>query len=258
MAPRRARPSLALAALARRRSRAASAPPPTCAAALDESDLQARLAARAASLLGQGPTPFQVAGERFNPDCSGFVEAVYAAEGIRLRRILQAAAPRETSAVAAAWEAAGRWGRALDDRGEWPAPGDLVFFDDTWDRNGNGRRDDPLTHLGRGRVGGPAGDGHLPPPRRPRRDPRPPRPRPARSGPAPPTGASSTRRCGCARGRDDGAPALAGQLFVGFGRIDPARSPATRSTQAHAAPAETRYSRMNLRGFSGMPLTRTS
>jgi hypothetical protein len=26
-------------------------------------------------------------------------------------------------------------------------------------------------------------------------------------------------------GRDDGAPALAGQLFAGFGRIDPDRTP---------------------------------
>ena len=29
-----------------------------------------------------------------------------------------------------------------------PEPGDLVFFDNTYDRNKNGRRDDPLTHVG--------------------------------------------------------------------------------------------------------------
>ena len=29
-----------------------------------------------------------------------------------------------------------------------PAPGDIVFFDNTWDRNGNGRWDDDLTHMG--------------------------------------------------------------------------------------------------------------
>jgi hypothetical protein len=114
---------------------------------LERSDLQARLAARAAAMLGEGRERFAVGREAFNPDCSGFVEAVYAAEGISLRRVLQAAAPRETSAVAAAWEAAGRFGERWRG-GEWPAPGDLVFFDDTWDRNGNGRRDDPLTHVG--------------------------------------------------------------------------------------------------------------
>jgi hypothetical protein len=29
-----------------------------------------------------------------------------------------------------------------------PLPGDLVFFDDTWDLDGDGRADDPLTHVG--------------------------------------------------------------------------------------------------------------
>jgi len=192
--------------------------------ALDESDLQARLAARAAGLLGQGTAPFLVAGERYNPDCSGFVEAVYAAEGIRLRRILQAAAPRETSAVAAAWAAAGRWGRRWTDRGEWPAPGDLVFFDDTWDRNGNGRRDDPLTHLGvvewvdaegtvtflhRGGRGVSRGHLDLTWPERARAT----------------DGRELNTPLRVRKGPGDGAPAMAGQLFVGFGRIDPARSP---------------------------------
>ncbi len=29
-----------------------------------------------------------------------------------------------------------------------PSPGDLVFFDNTWDFNGDGRLNDPLTHVG--------------------------------------------------------------------------------------------------------------
>lgn len=28
-----------------------------------------------------------------------------------------------------------------------PSPGDIAFFDDTYDRNGNGRLDDPLSHV---------------------------------------------------------------------------------------------------------------
>jgi hypothetical protein len=32
-------------------------------------------------------------------------------------------------------------------RRERPLPGDLAFFDDTWDRNRNGKIDDPLTHV---------------------------------------------------------------------------------------------------------------
>jgi uncharacterized protein YukE len=192
--------------------------------ALALSELQARLAARGAAWLGQGRQRFEAAGQRFNPDCSGFIEAVYAAEGIQLRRILQAAAPREGSAVAAAWTAAERFGVRWTG-GDWPAPGDLVFFDDTWDRNGNGRRDDPLTHLGlvewvdvdgtvtflhRGGAGVTRGHLNL-----------------FRPGQASDEGGrplnSAVR---VRRGPDDAGPVLAGQLFAGFGRIDPARSPA--------------------------------
>lgn len=185
--------------------------------ALDRSDLQARLAARGASLLGQGRDRFHVAGETFNGDCSGFVEAAYALEGIQLRRILQAAAPREPSAVAAAWIAAGKQGTRWRG-GEWPSPGDLVFFDDTWDRNGNGRRDDPLTHVGlvewvdvdgtvtflhRGGQGVTRGQLNLR------------RPAVARDEDGRPLNAPLRVR----NGKGDDAPALAGQLFVGYGRI---------------------------------------
>jgi hypothetical protein len=185
--------------------------------ALDRSDLQARLAARGASLLGQGRAAFRVAGQTFNGDCSGFVEAVYALEGIELRRALLAAAPRETSAVAAAWAAAGRTGERWRG-GEWPSPGDLVFFDDTWDRNGNGRRDDPLTHLGlvewvdvdgtvtflhRGGQGVARGQLNLR------------WPDAARAEDGRPLNAPLRVRAS----RGDDAPALAGQLFAGYGRI---------------------------------------
>ena len=185
--------------------------------ALAQSDLQARLAARGASLLGQGRERFQVAGQVFNGDCSGFVEAVYALEGIQLRRILQAAAPRETSAVAAAWAAAARYGRRWRG-GAWPSPGDLVFFDDTWDRNGDGRRDDPLTHIGlvewvdvdgtvtflhRGGHGVTRGQLNL---RRPDR---------SRAEDGRPLNSFLRARASAS----DTGPALAGQLFAGFGRI---------------------------------------
>jgi len=192
-------------------------------AALERSDLQARLAARAAAMVGTGTERFLAGGETFNPDCSGFVEAVYASEGVALRRILQAAASRETSAVAAAWLAAGAYGERWRG-GEWPAPGDLVFFDDTWDRNGNGRRDDPLTHLGivewvevdgtvrffhRGGRGVVRGVLTLA-----RAD------RAAAEDGRPLNSPLRVRA-----GRDDDAPVLAGQLFAGFGRIDPDRAP---------------------------------
>ena len=183
---------------------------------LDQSDLQARLAARGHAWLGQGRAPFLVGGERFNPDCSGFVEAVYAAEGVPLRRLAQAAAPGESSGVAALWAAAGRYG-ARWRSGEWPAPGDLIFFHDTWDQNQNGRMDDPFTHLGlvewvddQGtvtflhRAGPGVVRGHLTLER----------PSTMRA----PGGAELNAPLRVRVAKDDRAPALAGELFVGFGR----------------------------------------
>jgi hypothetical protein len=194
--------------------------------ALDQSDLQARLAVRGHAWLGQGRAPFVVGGERFNPDCTGFVEAVYAAEGIPLRRLAQLSAPGESSGVAALWSAAGRYGERWRG-GEWPAPGDLIFFDDTWDRNGNGLLDDPFTHLGLvewvdllgtvtflHRAGAGVVRGHLTLER----------PSTMRA----PDGAELNAPLRVRVSKDDQAPALAAELFVGFGRIEPARVFASR------------------------------
>jgi probable lipoprotein NlpC len=184
-------------------------------------DLQARLAARAASMVGQAGD-FRVGGERFAADCTGFVEAVYEAEGVPLRALMRrAAASGKRTGVDAAWRAASAYGAVLG-RGDWPAPGDLVFWHDTWDRNGNGRTDDGLTHVG---VVQWVEDGtvvfvH-------------------RGGKTVARGAMDTRRPAESsadgrvvnsplRRRDprlEGVPVLAGALFAGYGRIDPTKVP---------------------------------
>ncbi len=106
-----------------------------------------RIAARAASYLRRGHRPFLVGGTRFNPDCSGFVEAVYHAEGIPLREAMALAPEDRGSAVAALFRIVAAAGVLF--RTEMaPLPGDLVFWNDTYDRNGNGALDDPLTHVG--------------------------------------------------------------------------------------------------------------
>ncbi len=183
-------------------------------------ELQARLAARASSLVGQ-QGDFRFGGERFPADCTGFVEAVYQAEGVPLRSLMRRSAPEERTGVDAAWRTVSEYGTILP-RGEWPAPGDLVFWHDTYDRNGNGRADDGLTHVGivlyvvdRTVVfihrGGKAVARGAMDPRRPdegtveglvvnspirKRDP-----------------------------RLEGVPVLAGALFAGYGRIDPRQLP---------------------------------
>jgi hypothetical protein len=221
-------PLLALAALAATAATATGCAGPsiTLREELDQSDLQARLAARGHAWLGQGMAPFQVGEERFNPDCSGFVEAVYAAEGVALRRLAMLAAPGERSGVAALWAAAGRYGTRWRG-GDWPAPGDLVYFDDTWDRNGNGALDDAFTHIGlvewvdQGgtvtflhRAGVGVVRGHLTLERRDT----------FRAT----DGAELNAFLRVRGAKDDRTPALAGELFVGFGRIDPARARAAR------------------------------
>lgn len=184
--------------------------------------LSERLAARAASLVGHRGA-FEVNGSRFNADCSGFVAAVYQAEGIPFGRLLARVSPRETSGAAAAYQVVKAYGVVFGGGGEWPAPGDLIFFNDTYDRDRDGRADDRFTHVGvveyvsGGTVvflhrGGKAvvraamtlahPDQEVGPDgvrmNSPMRDRRP----PIRAG-----------------------QTLAGQLFAGYGRIDPARLP---------------------------------
>ena len=221
-----ARPATLAAALAASLLAGCAGPSITIREELDRSDLQARLAARGHAWLGQGKAPFHAGGESFNPDCSGFVEAVYAGEGVPLRRLAGRAAPGERSGVAALWAAADRYGTRWRG-GDWPAPGDLVFFDDTWDRNGNGALDDPFTHIGlvewvdqRGtvtflhRAGAGVVRGHLTLGRR--------------GAMRAEDGGELNAPLRVRVSKDDRAPALAGELFVGFGRIDPARAAAAR------------------------------
>jgi hypothetical protein len=119
-------------------------PPPEDAS--PASDLSARLVARARTFLGRRG-PFEVAGETFKGDCSGFVQALYAAEGADLRGLMQQTAPDERRGVAAAWLAARAHGTAFGAEAA-PEPGDLVFWHDTYDRNRNRKADDRFTHVG--------------------------------------------------------------------------------------------------------------
>jgi probable lipoprotein NlpC len=187
-----------------------------------DDDLASRLVARAEDAIGE-QGPFTGGGERFTADCSGYVSSVYQAEGIPLRRLMIEVAPGESSGVAAAYQAARAYGMVFGGGGEWPRPGDLVFFHDTYDRNRNGLADDPFTHVA---IVERVEDGsvvflH-------------------RAGRGVTRGTLTLDRPGEARdagGRElnsvlrdkrpriAGAPVLAGELFQGYGRIDPERIP---------------------------------
>ena len=210
-------PALALALAACAGGRAAVRDAPD----LSFYDLQARLAARAASLVGR-TSGFQARGERFNADCTGFVEAVYAGEGVPLRTLTRSAAPAERSGVSAVYRAMQRYGVVFGGGGEWPAPGDVVFWRDTYDRNRDGKADDGLTHVGiveyvadgtvvfvhRGSKGVARGAMN------------PDRPAERSAG-----GVALNTPIRKRDPRLSGVPALAGELFAGYGRLDPAKLP---------------------------------
>ncbi len=86
----------------------------------------------AADLVGQ--SRLTALGEVYRNDCSGMVEAAYARAGTTL-----SGSSKDLYELAS--------DRGLLHSHKLPQVGDVAFFDDTYDRNGNGRRDDELTHV---------------------------------------------------------------------------------------------------------------
>ncbi len=93
-----------------------------------------RVAAAAARFVGA--KRLVVEGKKHRWDCSGLVEAAHAASGLSLK-----------GSSANLWELA-RSSGVLHRRKTSGQVGDVVFFDDTWDRDGDRRLDDDLTHVG--------------------------------------------------------------------------------------------------------------
>ena len=83
-----------------------------------------------------------VAGRRFPNDCTGLISALYEPLGLRL---MQGGKPGENG-VSSMYRYLQRHGTLYTDAR--PRPGDLVFFDETYDVNRDGRRNDGLTHVG--------------------------------------------------------------------------------------------------------------
>lgn len=81
-------------------------------------------------------------GKKLPFDCSGLARASYMAIGIDLMDVQHK--PKENG-VSSIYRYVRRHGLLYRDHS--PVVGDLVFFHNTYDRNGNGRRDDQLTHI---------------------------------------------------------------------------------------------------------------
>jgi hypothetical protein len=103
--------------------------------------LQQQLRDSAYSILGA--KSLTAKGKKFNYDCVGVVQAIYYLVGIDLSKALQKHAGNGVT----------RLFNVLDDEGllyetEHPQTGDLIFWDNTWDRNNDGKWNDYLTHIG--------------------------------------------------------------------------------------------------------------
>ncbi len=81
-------------------------------------------------------------GKSYRSDCSGFVTATYAGTSVELLR----PGVRGASATEMMFQTLKERGQLRPD--SRLRPGDLLFFHNTWDRNKNGLRDDPFSHVG--------------------------------------------------------------------------------------------------------------
>ena len=96
--------------------------------------IQKKLVQAAQSFLGA--KKLLVEGEAFRYDCSGFVAAVYAKAGI----------PIVSGSSGYLQEQSKKYN--VFSKNTTPNIGDVVFFNNTYDRNKNGKRDDGVTHVG--------------------------------------------------------------------------------------------------------------
>lgn len=90
-----------------------------------------------------GKESISVRGRNFAIDCSGVVSALYYYAGIDLQKYYGEYTGSGTQRIY----------NMLSDRGlldnTWmPETGDIIFWDNTYDKNGNGKKDDALTHIG--------------------------------------------------------------------------------------------------------------
>ena len=83
-------------------------------------------------------------GRRIGYDCAGVTRAIFLEHGIDLYR--GAVNDPKGNGVRLIHNHVRRHG--ILHRGTNVSPGDLVFFDNTWDFNGDGKLNDPLTHVG--------------------------------------------------------------------------------------------------------------
>jgi hypothetical protein len=113
-----------------------------CCRAAHPAGRQGAIVRTAAGLVGA--KTIESNGQRISYDCAGVTRAIYMAHGVDLYEGSERG--RNANGVRLIYDHIRERGRIH--QGPVVHPGDLVFFDNTWDYNGDGRANDPLTHVG--------------------------------------------------------------------------------------------------------------
>ena len=124
------------------RSPRAASGPSSCCKSVDASSRRAAIVQTASKLVGA--TAIQVDGKWIAYDCAGVTRAIFLAHGIDL--YASGAPDSKANGVRLIHYHIKRHGKFH--QGPVVRPGDLVFFDNTWDYNDDGLMNDPLTHVG--------------------------------------------------------------------------------------------------------------
>ncbi|HEU4683658.1 MAG TPA: NlpC/P60 family protein [Nitrospira sp.] len=114
---------------------------PGCCASAETRPSRAAIVQTAARLVGSRTV--EVSGRRIAYDCAGVTRAVFLKHGIDL---YESPADQQANGVRLIYNHVRQHGKVH--RGPAAQPGDLVFFDNTWDANRDGRANDRLTHVG--------------------------------------------------------------------------------------------------------------
>lgn len=127
------------------RDRSVTSPPAagtSCCRSADASSRRSSIVRTAAKLVGA--KTILANGKRISYDCAGVTRAIYLAHGIDLYE--GGSSNPKANGVRLIHDHISRYGKFH--QGPVVRPGDLVFFDNTWDYNGDGIANDPLTHVG--------------------------------------------------------------------------------------------------------------
>jgi hypothetical protein len=115
---------------------------PSCCKSVEASSRRSAIVQTASKLVGA--TTIRANGKRIAYDCAGVTRAIYLQHGIDLYD--SGPADAKANGVRLIHHHISRQGTFH--QGPVVRPGDLVFFDNTWDYNRDGVINDPLTHVG--------------------------------------------------------------------------------------------------------------